>query len=101
MNQIRKPVTQIFALCLDKIPGFKGDMNIFDKIFEDMIASNLWVRNECIKRLNELKRKEAEILLLSSVRDALGLRKQRLQDNTKYVERANKRKTTAEAKKKK
>jgi hypothetical protein len=29
MNQIRKPVTQIFALCLEKIPGFKGDMNTF------------------------------------------------------------------------
>jgi DNA polymerase elongation subunit (family B) len=101
MNQIRKPVTQIFALCLDKIPGFKGDMTVFDKIFEEMVSSNLWSRNECIKRINEMKRKEAEVLLLTSIRTQLGLSKQRHQDITKYVERANKRKATMDAKKKK
>jgi hypothetical protein len=45
-----------------------------------------------------MKRKEAEVLLLSSVREALGLKKQRVQDNMKYVERANKRKATKDAK---
>jgi DNA polymerase elongation subunit (family B) len=98
MKQITKPVTQIFALCLDKLPGYIGSMENFEKIFDDMIKSNLWSRNECIKRVNEMKRKEAEVLLLSSVREALGLKKQRVQDNTKYVERANKRKATKDAK---
>lgn len=98
MKQITKPVTQIFALCLDKIPGYSGNMSTFEKIFQDMINSNLWSRNECIKRVNEMKRKEAEVILLSSIRTALGLKKQRVQDNTKYVERANKRKATKDAK---
>jgi DNA polymerase elongation subunit (family B) len=98
MKQITKPVTQIFALCLDKLPGYIGSMEHFEKIFDDMIKSNLWSRNECIKRVNEMKRKEAEVLLLSSVREAFGLKKQRVQDNMKYVERANKRKATKDAK---
>jgi DNA polymerase elongation subunit (family B) len=98
MKQITKPVTQIFALCLDKIPGYNDDITKFDKIFDDMVHSNLWSRNECIKRVNEMKRKEAEIILLTSIRDALGLKKQRVQDNMKYVERATKRKATKDAK---
>jgi hypothetical protein len=46
-----------------------------------------------------MKRKEAEVLLLSTIREALGLKKQRQQDIMKYVERANKRKVTMDAKK--
>jgi DNA polymerase elongation subunit (family B) len=99
MKQITKPVTQIFALCLEKIPGYNGDISRFEKIFSDMVCSNLWSKNECIKRINEMKRKEAEVLLLSTIREALGLKKQRQQDIMKYVERANKRKVTMDAKK--
>jgi hypothetical protein len=99
MNQIRKPVTQIFALCLEKIPGFKGDMSTFEKVYDEMIKSNMWAINDCIKRVNEMKRKEAEGILLKSVRDSLGLRQQRTQDISKYVERANKRKETIAKKK--
>lgn len=99
MNQIRKPVTQIFALCLDKIPGFKGDMTTFERVYDEMIKSNMWAINDCIKRVNEMKRKEAESILLKPVRESLGLRQQRTQDISKYVERANKRKDTIAKKK--
>ena len=59
----------------------------------------MWAINDCIKRVNEMKRKEAEGILLKSVRDSLGLRQQRTQDISKYVERANKRKETIAKKK--
>jgi DNA polymerase elongation subunit (family B) len=65
-NQIKKPVTQIFALCLDQIPGFKGDMKEYDKMFDSLIAAGVQ-RNTAIKKVLEAKRKIAEQLLFGDI----------------------------------
>lgn len=67
MNQIRKPVTQIFALCIDKLPGFKGDMKVYEKKYRELVDTGKYTLNECLKRTNELKRKDAEKLLMAEV----------------------------------
>jgi DNA polymerase elongation subunit (family B) len=67
MNQIRKPVTQIFALCIDKLPGFKGDMKVYEKRYKELIDSGKYSINECLKRTNETKRKDSEKLLMEEV----------------------------------
>jgi DNA polymerase elongation subunit (family B) len=67
MNQIRKPVTQIFALCIDKLPGFKGDMKVYEKKYRELMDTGKYVINECLKRTNELKRRDAEKLIMEEV----------------------------------
>ena len=65
-NQIKKPVTQIFALCLDQIPNFKGDLSEYDKMFKSLISSGV-NRNTAIKKVLEAKRKVAEQLLFGDI----------------------------------
>ena len=66
-NQIMKPVSQIFGLCLDEIPGFTKDIEEFN---------NICVSLSSVKILMNLKNarsqpKEANILF----QDILSIRK--------------------------
>ena len=65
-NQIKKPITQIFALCLDQLDGFHGDLSEYDKFYEAHLASGV-LKNTCIKKTLELKRKAAEKLLFGDI----------------------------------
>jgi len=65
-NQIKKPLTQIFALCLDQLDGFHGDLSEYDKFYEAHLASGV-LKNTCIKKTLELKRKAAEKLLFGDI----------------------------------
>jgi hypothetical protein len=53
-------------LCLDQIPGFKGDMKEYDKMFDSLIAAGVQ-RNTAIKKVLEAKRKIAEQLLFGDI----------------------------------
>jgi len=90
MNQVRKPVTQIFALCIDKIPGFRGDMKVYDKKYKELIAEGKHPINECIKRVNELKRRDVEKILMADVMVILGHQRDKTQSIENFFKKINK-----------
>jgi DNA polymerase elongation subunit (family B) len=90
MNQVRKPVTQIFALCIDKIPGFKGDMKVYDKKYKELITEGKHQINECIKRVNELKRRDVEKLIMSDVMIILGHQRDKTQSIENFFKKVSK-----------
>ena len=65
-NQIMKPVSQIFALCLKDLPGFTKNIIEFDnkyKVYLDKGKS----KNDSIKYMLECKRKEAAKILFRDI----------------------------------
>ena len=65
-NQIMKPVSQIFGLCLDEIPGFNKDIKEFDNIYAKQLAAGKSI-NESIKKMQETKSKEAGNILFQDI----------------------------------
>lgn len=65
-RQIKNPVTQIFALCLEQLPGWRGDMTIYDKMYEKLIAEGNHI-NPTLKKVNKAKAKESEKYLFADI----------------------------------
>jgi DNA polymerase elongation subunit (family B) len=65
-NQIMKPVSQIYALALDQIPGWRGDITEYDRKYKDLLKSGI-SNNDCIKKIMEMKRKQAASLLFGDI----------------------------------
>ncbi len=65
-KQIMKPVAQIFSLCLDQLPGYHGDISVYDKRYKELLATGQ-TNNKCIKKILEMKRKEAVPLLFGDI----------------------------------
>ena len=65
-NQIMKPVSQIFGLCLDEIPGFTKDIEEFNNIYNKQLSSGKNI-NESIKKMQEAKSKEAGNILFQDI----------------------------------
>jgi DNA polymerase elongation subunit (family B) len=82
-NQIMKPVTQIFSLCLNEIPNFRKDIKEFDNLYDKYIKSGK-TKNEATKKMFEAKRKEAEKILLSDILRVLDNKKKRNTEITKF-----------------
>ena len=82
-NQIMKPVTQIFALCLDELPGFRGDIESYKKIYDKEIQKGK-SENDSIKKMNEAKRKEAQNILLGDILRVLDNKKRKNMEITHY-----------------
>tara|TARA_Y100000991_G_scaffold215628_1_gene206962 strand:- start:1164 stop:4976 length:3813 start_codon:yes stop_codon:yes gene_type:complete len=82
-NQIMKPVTQIFALCLDKIPGYRNNIDKLNSTYDDYIKKGK-TENEAIKRMIECKRKEAQDILLNDILRLLQNKRLRNNEITSY-----------------
>ena len=65
-NQILKPVSQIFGLCLEELPGFNGDIKEYQSVYDKSINSGKSI-NESIKKMLEAKRKTAANILFRDV----------------------------------
>ena len=82
-NQILKPVTQIFGLSLEQIPGYNGDLSEFDRMYNEYLKEGKSI-NESIKRVLEKKRKVAEKLLFSDILRRLENKRMNNNEITKY-----------------
>ena len=82
-NQILKPVTQIFGLSLEQIPGYNGDLSEFDRMYNEYLKEGRTI-NESIKRVLEKKRKVAEKLLFSDILRRLENKRMNNNEITKY-----------------
>ena len=82
-NQIMKPVTQIFALCLDKIPGYRNNIDKLNSTYDDYIKKGK-TENEAIKHMIECKRKEAQDILLNDILRLLQNKRLRNNEITSY-----------------
>ena len=82
-NQIMKPVSQIFALCLKELPGFSKDIKEFDNKYNLYIKKGKSV-NESIKYMIECKRKEAARILFGDILRLLENKRNRNNEITKY-----------------
>ena len=77
-------------LCIDKIPGFKGDMKVYDKKYKELITEGKHQINECIKRVNELKRRDVEKLIMSDVMIILGHQRDKTQSIENFFKKVSK-----------
>ena len=77
-NQIMKPVSQIFALCLKDIPGFSKNIVEFDNKYHTYRKKGK-SENDSIKYMLECKRKEAAKMLF---RDILRILENRREKST-------------------
>ena len=77
-NQIMKPVSQIFALCLAELPGFTKDIKEFNNKYNVYLEKGK-SKNDSIKYMLECKRKEAAKILF---RDILRILENKRENNT-------------------
>jgi len=77
-NQIMKPVSQIFALCLDELPGFTKNIQEFNNKYTVYLNKGK-SKNDSIKYMLECKRKEAAKILF---RDILRILENKRENNT-------------------
>lgn len=81
-NQICKPISQIFSLCLDKIPGYNSTVD-YKKMYRDHLEKTNST-SKSIKYVSEQKRKVAESLIFSDIYRILNNRKKRQMDITSF-----------------
>ena len=63
-NQLIKPISQLFALCVDKLPGYSYSPNYWIQIDEELCGKELYTNDRKRKdRIQALKMKEVETLL--------------------------------------
>ena len=65
-NQIMKPVCQIYALSLEKLPGFTSSMNIYDNLYAKYIQDGK-LPHKAIKLVLEKKQKIAKELVFGEI----------------------------------
>jgi len=65
-NQLLKPVCQLFALCLTKLPGYCFPVEYWEQIDEELLGKDLYKDDKKRdKRIQNLKLKEVENLLFA------------------------------------
>ena len=64
-NQIMKPVCQIYALSLDKLPGYTEDESTYDNMYKDYISKGK-LPHKAIKLVLEKKQKVASRLVFGT-----------------------------------
>ena len=62
-----KPVSQIFGLCLDEIPGFNRDIKEFDNIREKQLAAGKSSIMNLLRKCKKLSQKEAGNILFQDI----------------------------------
>lgn len=63
-NQLIKPISQLFALCVEKIPGYSYSPNYWIQIDEELCGKELYTNDRKRKdRIQALKMKEVESLI--------------------------------------
>lgn len=82
-NQIMKPVSQIFGLCLDQISGFSKDIKEFDGIYNKQLAAGKTI-NESIKKMQEAKSKEAGEIVFRDILRIVINRRMRTREITDF-----------------
>ena len=82
-NQIMKPVSQIFALCLKDLPGFTKSIVEFDNKYQVYIKKGKSI-NDSIKYMLECKRKEAAKILFRDILRILENKRERASLITDY-----------------
>ena len=65
-NQIMKPVCQIYALSLEKLPGYTEQMNVFEHMYEKYVKEGK-LPHKAIKLVLEKKQKVASNLLFGEI----------------------------------
>ena len=85
-NQIMKPVSQIFGLCLEEISGFSKDIKEFDNIYNKQLSEGKTI-NESIKKMQEAKSKEAGEIVFRDILRILNNRKSRSTEITDFFRR--------------
>jgi DNA polymerase elongation subunit (family B) len=66
-NQLMKPITQLYALCVEKIPGYSYSPNYWLQIDEELCGKELYTNEKKRKdRIQALKMKEVESLIFHS-----------------------------------
>ena len=78
-----KPTTQIFALCLDKLQGYKNNIESFNKEYQKYIDKGKSI-NDSIKHMNECKRKEAQHILLDDILRILANKRTKNKEITEF-----------------
>ena len=91
-NQIMKPVSQIFALCLKDLPGFNKNIEEYNNKYDIYIKKGKNI-NDSIKYMLECKRKEAASLLFGDILRILANKRTRNNEITKYFKSKPKVKT--------
>jgi len=81
-NQIMKPVSQIYGLCLEKIPGYKPNQD-YNKLLEKYVNSGK-TRTEAFKKMLEKKQQHAGKLLFSDILRTLDNKKRGYNEITKW-----------------
>ena len=75
---------------LDEIPGFRKDMDDYQKIYDKAINSGK-TENDAIKKMCEAKRKEAENILIGDILRVLDNKKKNNTEITHFFKLVNKR----------
>ena len=65
-NQIMKPVSQIFALCLEELPGFMGNIEEYNNKYQQQLNKGKTI-NASLKYMIEQKRKKAANILFRDI----------------------------------
>ena len=70
-NQLMKPICQIFALCVEKLPDYPYDLDHWDKWNEELKLTDIYGSSELKRknRISALKEQEVENLLFSKFID--------------------------------
>jgi len=82
-NQIMKPVSQIFGLCLEELDGFNKDIKEFNNIYKKQLGEGKSI-NDALKKMLEAKNKEAGHIVFRDILRILTNRKQRTREITDY-----------------
>ena len=82
-NQILKPVSQIFSLALDQIPGYSGDITEYDRLYNKYLTDGKSI-NDSLKKINEKKSKEAANILFGDILRRLANKRNRNNEITSY-----------------
>lgn len=82
-NQIMKPISQIYALCIEKLPTFRKGKEYFHH--QSLKYKNQgWSEEKIEKKILQLKAKEAELLLFQDTLRQCENQKARAQEITKW-----------------
>ena len=82
-NQIMKPVSQIFGLCLQELDGFNKDIKEFDNIYKKQLSEGKSI-NDALKKMLEAKNKEAGNIVFRDILRILHNRKHRTREITDF-----------------
>ena len=86
-NQIMKPVSQIFGLCLEDISGFCKDIAEFNNIYKKQLSMGKSI-NDSIKKMQEAKAKEAGEIVFRDILRIVNNRKSRSTEITDFFRKS-------------